>query len=105
MRLDKKVALITGSGSGIGKETALLFAKEGATVIVNDINKENGEHTVEEIRQQGGKASFIQSNVTDEAECRKMIETVINEHSRIDVLFNNAGISGVGVLHETKLEN
>src|SRR5690625_6742291 len=71
MRLNDKVALITGSGSGIGKETAFLFAKEGATVIVNDINKENGEHTAEKIAEQGGTVLFIQADITNELEDRK----------------------------------
>src|SRR5690625_7938764 len=72
MRLNDKVALITGSGSGIGKETAFLFAKEGATVIVNDINKENGEHTAEKIAEQGGTVLFIQADITNELECKQI---------------------------------
>lgn len=100
MRLKDKVTLITGSGSGIGKSTALLFAKEGAVVIVNDVHEEHGKETVQEIRGQGGEAMFIRSDVTDPESVKAMIAQAISAFSRIDVLFNNAGISGVGALHE-----
>jgi NAD(P)-dependent dehydrogenase (short-subunit alcohol dehydrogenase family) len=100
MRLQNKVALITGSGSGIGKSSALLFAKEGATVVVNDINAEKGEETVKEIAEGGGQAIFLGADVTDPSSVQRMIERAINLYGRIDVLFNNAGISGVGALHE-----
>ncbi|PAV31201.1 short-chain dehydrogenase [Virgibacillus profundi] len=105
MRLNNKVALITGAGSGIGRETAYLFAKEGATVIVNDLNEEAGNQTAHQINEQGGEALFIQANVTNESECKRMTEEAITAFGKIDVLFNNAGVSGVGVLHETELED
>jgi NAD(P)-dependent dehydrogenase (short-subunit alcohol dehydrogenase family) len=105
LRLKDKVALITGSGSGIGKSTALLFAQEGAAVIVNDLNKEAGNETVEQIRSEGGQALFIQADVTDPASVQKMVQTALTEFGRIDILFNNAGISGVGRLHEIEPED
>lgn len=105
MRLKDKVALITGSGSGIGKSTALLFAQEGAAVIVNDLNKEAGNETVEQIRSEGGQALFIQADVTDPSSVQKMVQTALTEFGRIDILFNNAGISGVGRLHEIEPED
>jgi NAD(P)-dependent dehydrogenase (short-subunit alcohol dehydrogenase family) len=105
LRLTDKVALITGSGSGIGKSTALLFAQEGAAVIVNDLNKEAGNETVEQIRSEGGQALFIQADVTDPASVQKMVQTALTEFGRIDILFNNAGISGVGRLHEIEPED
>lgn len=105
MRLKDKVALITGSGSGIGKSTALLFAQEGAAVIVNDLNKVAGNETVEQIRSEGGQALFIQADVTDPASVQKMVQTALTEFGRIDILFNNAGISGVGRLHEIEPED
>lgn len=105
MRLAKKVALITGAGSGIGKETAFLFAKEGAKVIVNDVNEAAGKQTVAEITGLGGEALCIQANVTNEAEVKQMIQESLQSCERIDVLFNNAGISGIGVLHEIELED
>ena len=104
MRLQGKVALITGAGSGIGRETALLFAKEGATVIINDFSEEAGIRTKEEIIQVGGDALFIQADVTNSAEVQRMVEEVIEKKQRIDILFNNAGVSGLGTLHETSEE-
>ncbi|WEG14963.1 SDR family NAD(P)-dependent oxidoreductase [Pullulanibacillus sp. KACC 23026] len=100
MRLENKITLITGSGSGIGKSTAILFAKEGATVIVNDLDPIKGEETVANIIQNGGKARFIKADVTHPESVQSMVEEIINKYGRIDVLFNNAGISGVGRLHE-----
>lgn len=102
MRLAGKIALITGSASGIGKGSALLFAQEGATVIVNDLDTVKGIETVEEITQAGGKAVFIQADVTDPASVQAMVKEIIEQFGQIDVLFNNAGISGVGALHEVE---
>ncbi|WP_078544703.1 SDR family NAD(P)-dependent oxidoreductase [Litchfieldia alkalitelluris] len=105
MRLIDKVTLITGAGSGIGKETALLFAKEGAKVIVNDLNVEAGQQTVDEILSQNGIAIFIQADVTNESNVEELVEKSMDEYGQIDVLFNNAGISGVGELHEIELDD
>ncbi|WP_145948535.1 SDR family NAD(P)-dependent oxidoreductase [Paenibacillus sp. Y412MC10] len=102
MRLAGKIALITGSGSGIGKAAALLFAQEGATVIVNDLDAQKGEETVQEIVEMGSKGIFIQADVTDPASVQAMVEQTIAAFDHIDVLFNNAGISGVGALHEVE---
>lgn len=104
MRLQDKVIIITGAGSGIGKETAILFAKEGATVIVNDFIKESGEKTVAEIQATNGKALFIQGDVTNTEDVKRLVDEVIRKFTRIDVLFNNAGISGIGRLHEVEPE-
>ncbi|MFD0712364.1 SDR family NAD(P)-dependent oxidoreductase [Paenibacillus sp. GCM10027626] len=104
MRLKDKVILITGSGSGIGKSTALLFGSEGATVIVNDLSEEKGEETAAEIRAAGGEAIYRKADVTDPAAISAMVEDIIKLYGRIDVLFNNAGISGVGALHELEPE-
>lgn len=104
MRLEGKVALITGSGSGIGKETALLFAKEGARVIVSDLNEEAGQETVREIRSDNGEATFIRADVTKPTDVERMVQEMIRAYTRVDVLFNNAGISGVGELHNVEPE-
>ncbi|MBT2757793.1 glucose 1-dehydrogenase [Mesobacillus foraminis] len=104
MRLKDKVALITGSGSGIGKSTALLFANEGACVIVNDLSEEKGVETVKEIEDMGGNAIFIQADVTNPASVQSMVNMIIDQFGRIDILFNNAGISGVGRLHEIEAD-
>ncbi len=102
MRLKGKVALITGSGSGIGKSTAILFAKEGAKVVVNDISQANGIQTVNEIKSSGGEAIFCLADVTSKPQILKMIDDVLETYGKIDILFNNAGISVVGALHETE---
>ncbi|MDU0202043.1 SDR family NAD(P)-dependent oxidoreductase [Paenibacillus sp. MAH-36] len=104
MRLQDKIALITGAGSGIGKSTALLFAQEGATVIVNDLDEIKGKETVSEIKDKGGEALFLHADVTNSEHVKTMVEAAIAEFGRIDVLFNNAGISGVGAVHEIEPE-
>ncbi|MBA2938920.1 SDR family oxidoreductase [Paenibacillus sp. CGMCC 1.16610] len=104
MRLQDKIVLITGAGSGIGKSTALLFAQEGATVIVNDLDETKGRETVSEIKDNGGEALFLHADVTNPEHVKTMVETAIAEFGRIDVLFNNAGISGVGAVHEIEPE-
>ena len=105
MRLQDKVILITGAGSGIGRSSALLFAAEGGTVVVNDVNEEQGEKTAQEIKQSGGEALFLHADITKADEVERMVEQLISQYGRIDVLFNNAGISGVGLLHETDPED
>jgi len=99
-RLSGKIALITGAGSGIGRSSAHLFAEEGALVIVNDLSEDRGHAVTAEIEQAGGRALFIQADVTDAESVRRMAEQAIEACGHIDVLFNNAGISGVGALHE-----
>ncbi len=100
MRLSNKICIITGSGSGIGQSSAFLFAQEGAVVIVNDVDNDKGNETVERIRTAGGQADFIRADVTNPEEVSLLVQEVIGKYGRIDVLFNNAGISGVGALHE-----
>lgn len=92
MRLQDKAALITGAGSGIGRESALLFAREGAQVVVADMNKEAGESVVSEIVGQGGEASFVQVNVAHASEVENMISHAEKTFGKLNVLFNNAGI-------------
>lgn len=104
MRLQGKVTLITGAGSGIGRSTALRFAEEGAQVIVNDLNTEHGQATVQAIEDAGGRAYFVRADVTKAAEVQAMVAEIIEKSGRIDVLFNNAGVSGVGRLHEIEEE-
>lgn len=104
MRLKDKIILITGAGSGIGRETALLFAREGAHLIINDLSSEAGNETVKEITHARGEAVFLQADVTKATEVERMVAEVIRIKGRIDVLFNNAGISGIGALHETSEE-
>lgn len=93
MRLKNKVVLITGGGSGIGRETSLLFAQEGANVMVTDINDVGGQETVAMITKANGKATYIHADVSKAADCKKMIEVAEETYGKLDVLFNNAGIS------------
>ena len=100
-RLDGKVCLITGAGSGIGQASALLFASEGAHVIVADVDDRGARATVASIRKADGRASAEHVDVTDEPETISLAARVARRLKRIDVLFNNAGISGVGDILET----
>lgn len=91
-RLENKVALITGSGSGIGRATAVLFAKEGAKVLVADYVVDGGEETVNIIKKAGGEASFVKADVSKAADIENMIKTTVRIYGRLDILVNNAGI-------------
>jgi NAD(P)-dependent dehydrogenase (short-subunit alcohol dehydrogenase family) len=93
MRLQDKVALITGAGSGIGYHTALLFAQEGAAVVVVDVNGEAGERTAAEIVAAGGRAVFARADVASAADCERMVAQAEHAFGALHVLFNNAGIS------------
>lgn len=92
MRLAGKVALVTGAGSGIGRESARLFAKEGAKVVVVDINPMAGEETVSSIRGAGGEAVFFRADVSQATDAQAMVAYTEETYGRLDVLFNNAGI-------------
>ncbi|TAN43971.1 MAG: 3-oxoacyl-ACP reductase FabG [Candidatus Methanoperedens sp.] len=91
MRLENKVTVITGAGSGIGKETALLFAKEGAKVVVTDVNEKAGEETVVEIKK-NGEGFFVKLDVSNREQAKQMVKITLEKYGRIDVLINNAGI-------------
>lgn len=93
MRLKGKAALVTGAGSGIGCQTSLLFASEGASVVAVDINSEAGEKTCAEIAAQGGRARYVYADVSKAGDCRNMIAAAEAAYGRLDILFNNAGIS------------
>jgi 3-oxoacyl-[acyl-carrier protein] reductase len=92
MRLSSKITLITGSGSGIGRASAVLFSREGAKVSVTDIDKESGQQTVDLIKRDGGDAIFIQADVTEASEVEKTVKTTLDHYGKLDVLFNNAGV-------------
>ena len=91
MRLKDKVAIITGAARGIGRETALLFAREGAKVVICDV-VDSGQETADEIVAAGGKALFVKADVTDRESCARAVERTMEEFQQIDVLINNAGI-------------
>lgn len=92
MRLQDKVALITGSAGGMGKAAAELFAREGASIIVSDVLADEGEETAQTIRDAGGKAIFVKADVSQEDEVKHLVARSIDAFGRIDVLYNNAGI-------------
>lgn len=104
-RLDNKIALITGSGSGIGREIALLYAKQGAHVIIADIQLEAARTVVGEIEARDGNAQAVELNVAEEAQVQAIFAQVVQEHGRLDILVNNAGVSHVGNILETSLSD
>jgi NAD(P)-dependent dehydrogenase (short-subunit alcohol dehydrogenase family) len=92
MKLEGRVALITGGNSGIGRATAALLASEGAAVALTGRNRERGEQVAQAIIEDGGKAMFLCSDVRVADECRRAVERTLERFGRIDVLFNNAGV-------------
>jgi NAD(P)-dependent dehydrogenase (short-subunit alcohol dehydrogenase family) len=92
MRLDGKVTIITGGGSGMGKTAAELFAKEGARVVVADFSEASGEAVVAGVQAAGGEATFVRADVSNEADARGMVQHAIANYGRVDVLYNNAGV-------------
>jgi len=92
--LDNKVALVTGAGSGIGLAIAQSYAKEGAKVIVSDINEEHGNQAVEKIKSEGGEASFVKADTSNAEEVEALIKSTVDLYGRLDIACNNAGIGG-----------
>ncbi|PJF41717.1 MAG: short-chain dehydrogenase [Phototrophicales bacterium] len=92
MRLENKVALITGGSSGIGRETAVLFASEGARVVVVDINDEGGNETVDMIVSNNGDATYVHADVSKASDCENMVAVAEKAYGKLNVMFNNAGI-------------
>jgi len=92
MKLQNKVAVVTGAGSGMGKAIAILYAQEGAKVVVSDIKPDWAEATTEEIKANGGQAITVLANVAKEADIQNLIDTAITTYGTLDILVNNAGI-------------
>lgn len=92
MRLSNKVALVTGAASGIGRESALLFSREGANVVVADVNQQGGQETVEQIDRAGGSAVFVRADISHADDCGQMIAEAEHTFGKLNILFNNAGV-------------
>lgn len=93
-RLEGKVAIVTGGGSGMGRSGCVLFAKEGAKVVVAELDDKSGQETVGMIKKASGDAVFVQTDVSNPSDCQKMVKTAVATYGKLDILFNNAGIIG-----------
>lgn len=103
--LENKVAIITGAGSGIGKATAELFAKEGAKVVVSDINETNGKTAVDEITKTGGEAFFIKADTSSAQDNEALVQQTLDKYGSLDIAVNNAGIGGpLGITGEYPID-
>jgi NAD(P)-dependent dehydrogenase (short-subunit alcohol dehydrogenase family) len=100
MKLDSKVAIVTGGGAGIGRATSLLFAREGAKVVALDLLTDGIQAVAEEIHSAGGEAEAIVADVSNAADVERCVQTALDRFGRIDILFNNAGIVVPGKIHE-----
>ena len=93
-RFEGKVVMISGGSSGIGAETAIAFAEEGAKVIITDVDEEKGMNLAKEINETGGAATFMKHNVADAKQTKEIINKIVEKFGKLDVAFNNAGIAG-----------
>lgn len=100
MKLAGKVALITGAGGGIGRATAVLFAQQGAKVVVSDLDERTAAETARLLRAAGGEAEAIQGDVTQEADVERFVDFTVERFGRLDILFNNAGMTIPGSVTE-----
>jgi NAD(P)-dependent dehydrogenase (short-subunit alcohol dehydrogenase family) len=105
MRLKDKVVIITGSGSGIGRGIARIFADEGAKIVVVDWDNDGGEKSAADIRRAGGNAVFTRCDVSEEDQVRAMVRTTLNRYGRVDTLVNNAGIGMFRSVLDTSSED
>jgi NAD(P)-dependent dehydrogenase (short-subunit alcohol dehydrogenase family) len=103
-RVKGKVAIVTGAGQGIGKAEALLLSKEGAAIVVTDINEATGNRVVKQIKKDGGKAIYVKHDIASEASWEEVINKTVAEFGKLDVLVNNAGVFFESSLEETSLE-
>jgi NAD(P)-dependent dehydrogenase (short-subunit alcohol dehydrogenase family) len=104
--LENKVAVITGASSGIGRATAVKFASEGAKVVLAARRSDRGNEVAEQIRQSGGVATFVQTDVTQPDQVQRMVNTAVEEYGRLDCAFNNAGnLTGLAPVHEISIDD
>ncbi len=102
--LDGKVVLVTGAASGIGRASALLFAKNGSSVVVSDIDEEGGRNTADEIANAGGSSLFVKTDVAVASQVKNCVDVTVEKFGKLDCLFSNAGINPVGTVTETTEE-
>ena len=100
MRLKDKVAIVTGSGRGIGEGIVLRFAEEGAKIIVNDVNEQDAKNVVDQVKAKGGQAVAVIGSVSDRLTVQKMVDTAVKEFGTLDIIVNNAGITRDSILHK-----
>ncbi len=100
MRLKDKVAIVTGSGRGIGEGVVLRFAEEGAKLVINDVNEADAKAVVDKIKAIGGQAVAVLGSVADRAVVQKMVDTAVKEFGTLDIIVNNAGITRDSILHK-----
>jgi NAD(P)-dependent dehydrogenase (short-subunit alcohol dehydrogenase family) len=104
-RLENKVAIVTGSAEGIGEATVKLFAREGAKIVIADINRAKGEKVAEGIKKEGGEALFIPLDVTSEKDWQFLVDETIRTFGKLNILVNNAGIIKIADIEHTSLED
>jgi NAD(P)-dependent dehydrogenase (short-subunit alcohol dehydrogenase family) len=104
MKLEGKVALITGAATGIGRASAILFAKEGAKLAVADVNEKDALSTVQSIKNAGGDAMFVHTNLRKVADIENMVKATVDRFGRLDIFFHNAGVAGPGRIEGTTEE-
>ncbi len=100
MRLKDKVAIVTGSGRGIGEGIVMRFAEEGAKIVVNDVNEADAANVVNQVKAKGGQAVAVLGSVSDRATVQKMVDTAVKEFGTLDIIVNNAGITRDVMLHK-----
>jgi NAD(P)-dependent dehydrogenase (short-subunit alcohol dehydrogenase family) len=105
VRLKDKVAVVTGASTGIGRASAVLFAREGARVVIGDVNDAEAEQTLRQGREGGGDVQYVRCDVQRTADVNALIQAAVDQYGRVDVLFNNAGKNFFGKVHETSDED
>lgn len=104
-RVSGKIACVTGAAIGLGRATAILLAREGATVVVTDVDEENGRSTVDEILSSGANALYLYQDVTDLERWTEVMDAIVAQYDRVDIVVNNAGICIAGDVESTTLED
>src|SRR5438034_1098580 len=105
VRLDGKVAVITGAATGIGRATAVLFAREGARVVFGDVNDVEADETLRLIGLAGGDGLFVHCDVRQSDDVRRLVDAAVSTHGRLNIMMNNVGVNFYGKVHETSEED